>query len=201
MKTRHPVSKFFRKLLGLKPTKQEQKEMAALLAVDIQVVLKKLENDTKVIDFTIQDILKKARTAKDQRNESEYLAARKQYQRKKGERLFLNSIHERLTKEHEEIKNAGTLSSIESILNSIKGLKQGFMSNTSFFDHSQKSALSKINSYILNAESISEDRLKSGDTFIDFLNDNFDQQLGDDVIEREIDSAINPVKRVNPIKD
>jgi hypothetical protein len=201
MKTRHPVSKFFRKLFGLKPTKQEQKEMAALLAVDIQVVLKKLENDTKVIDFTIQDILKKARTAKDQRNESEYLAARKQYQRKKGERLFLNSIHERLTKEHEEIKNAGTLSSIESILNSIKGLKQGFMSNTSFFDHSQKSALSKINSYILNAESISEDRLKSGDTFIDFLNDNFDQQLGDDVIEREIDSAINPVKRVNPIKD
>ena len=201
MKTRHPVSKFFRKLLGLKPTKQEQKEMAALLAVDIQVVLKKLENDTKVIDFTIQDILKKARTAKDQRNESEYLAARKQYQRKKGERLFLNSIHERLTKEHEEIKNAGTLSSIESILNSIKGLKQGFMSNTSFFDHIQKSALSKINSYILNAESISEDRLKSGDTFIDFLNDNFDQQLGDDVIEREIDSAINPVKRVNPIKD
>jgi hypothetical protein len=201
MKQRHPFSKFIRQLLHIKPTKQEQKEMAALLAVDIQVVLKKLENDTKVIDFTIQDILKKARIAKDQRNEPEYLAARKQYQRKKGERLFLNSIHERLTKEHEEIKNAGTLSSIESILNSIKGLKQGFMSNTAFFDHSQKSALSKINSYILNAESISEDRLKSGDTFIDFLNDNFDQQLGDDVIEREIDTAINPVKRVNPIKD
>jgi hypothetical protein len=201
MTKRHPVSKFFRKLLRIPPTKKEQREMAALLAVEIQVVIKKLENDTKVIDYTLQDILVKARNAKDQRNESEYLAAKRQYQRKKGERLFLNAILEKLSKELEDIRNAGTLTSIESILNSIKGLNQGFMSNTSYFDKNQKSALAKINSYILNSESISEDRLKSGDSFIDFLDENFNHQLSDEKIEREIDSAINPPKRKNPIKD
>jgi hypothetical protein len=197
----HPVSKFFRNLFRIPPSKKEQKEMAALLAVEIQVVIKKLENDTKIIDYTIQDILVKARNAKDQRNESEYLAAKRQYQRKKGERLFLNAILEKLSKELEDIRNAGTLTSIESILNSIKGLNHGFMSNTSYFDKNQKSALAKINSYILNSESISEDRLKSGDTFIDFLDENFNNQLSDEKIEHEIDSAINPPKRKNPIKD
>ena len=112
MTKRHPVSKFFRKLLRIPPTKKEQREMAALLAVEIQVVIKKLENDTKVIDYTLQDILVKARNAKDKRNESEYLAAKRQYQRKKGERLFLNAILEKLSKELEDIRNAGTLTSI-----------------------------------------------------------------------------------------
>jgi hypothetical protein len=198
---RHPVSKFLRKVFRIPLSKEEQKQRIALLKVDIQVVLKKLENDTKVIDFTIQDILKKLRLAKDQRNESDYIAAKKQYQRKKGERLFLNSIHERLSDELEKIKNAGTLGSIESILGSIKGLNQGFASNKSFFDQSQKSALAKINSYIFSDQPMTEEQLNSSDTFMETLNDKFNQQLSDDLIEKEIDGAINPVKRTNPIKD
>jgi hypothetical protein len=198
---RSGVSRFFRKLLGMKPTKQEQKEMATLLSIDIQSVLKKIENDTKTIDFTIQDILKKAKLAKDQNNQNDFLASKRQYRRKKGERIFLNNIYEKLSKELEDIQNTNSLNQIESVLNSIKGLRSGFMSNTSYFDRNQQSALKKINSYLLNAESISEDRLKSGDSFIDFLDENFENQLSNEAIEKDISQAVNPAKLKNPIKD
>ncbi len=198
---RSGVSKFFRKLLGIKPTKQEQKEMAMLLSIDIQSVLKKIENETKIIDFTIQDILKKAKVAKDQNNASELTAAKRQYRRKKGERIFLNNIHERLSKELEDIQNTGSLNQIESVLNSIKGLRSGFMSNTDYFDRNQQTALKKINSYLLNAESISEDRLKSGDSFIDFLDENFENQLTDEAIEKDLGQVVAPSKLKNPIKE
>jgi hypothetical protein len=198
---RSPFSKFFRNLFGIKPSKAEQREMAMLLSVDIQSVLKKIENDTKILDFTIQDILKKAKVAKDQNNTSEYTAAKRQYRRKKGERIFLNNIHERLSKELEDIQNTGSLNQIEGVLNSIKGLRSGFMSNTDYFDRNQQTALKKINSYLLNAESISEDRLKSGDSFIDFLDENFENQLNEETIDKDLNQVVAPQRLKNPIKD
>jgi hypothetical protein len=198
---RSPFSKFVRNLFGIKPSKAEQREMAMLLSVDIQSVLKKIENDTKILDFTIQDILKKAKVAKDQNNTSEYTAAKRQYRRKKGERIFLNNIHERLSKELEDIQNTGSLNQIEGVLNSIKGLRSGFMSNTDYFDRNQQTALKKINSYLLNAESISEDRLKSGDSFIDFLDENFENQLNEETIDKDLNQVVAPQRLKNPIKD
>jgi hypothetical protein len=198
---RSSFSKFFRNLFGIKPSKAEQREMAMLLSVDIQSVLKKIENDTKILDFTIQDILKKAKVAKDQNNTSEYTAAKRQYRRKKGERIFLNNIHERLSKELEDIQNTGSLNQIEGVLNSIKGLRSGFMSNTDYFDRNQQTALKKINSYLLNAESISEDRLKSGDSFIDFLDENFENQLNEETIDKDLNQVVAPQRLKNPIKD
>jgi hypothetical protein len=201
MLKRSKFSKFVRKLFGIKPSKIEQREMAVLLSVDIQSVLKKIENDTKILDFTIQDILKKAKLAKEQNNTSDFTAAKRQYRRKKGERVFLNNIHERLSKELEDIQNTGSLNQIEGVLNSIKGLRSGFMTNTDYFDRNQKTALKKINSYLLNAESISEDRLKSGDSFIDFLDENFENQLNEETIDKDLNQVVNPQKLKNPIKD
>ncbi len=175
--------------------------MAMLLSVDIQSVLKKIENDTKILDFTIQDILKKAKLAKEQNNTSDFTAAKRQYRRKKGERIFLNNIHERLSKELEDIQNTGSLNQIEGVLNSIKGLRSGFMSNTDYFDRNQQTALKKINSYLLNAESISEDRLKSGDSFIDFLDENFENQLNEETIDKDLNQVVAPQKLKNPIKE
>jgi hypothetical protein len=201
MTKRSGVSKFFRKLFRIKPNKQEQKEMAMLLSIDIQTVLKKIENDTKIIDFTIQDILKKAKVAKEQNNTTELNATKRQFRRKKGERIFLNNIHERLSKELEDLQNSGSLIQIESVLNSIRGLRSGFMSNTEYFDRNQQTALKKINSYLLNAETISEDRLKSGDSFIDFIDENFENQLTDEAIEKDLGQAVTPSKLKNPIKE
>jgi hypothetical protein len=201
MVKRSKFSKFVRNLFGIKPTKVEQREMAVLLSVDIQSVLKKIENDTKILDFTIQDILKKAKLAKDQNNASDFAAAKRQYRRKKGERIFLNNIHERLSKELEDIQNTGSLNQIEGVLNSIKGLRSGFMSNTDYFDRNQQTALKKINSYLLNAETISEDRLKSGDSFIDFLDENFENQLNEEAIDKDLNQVVTPQKLKNPIKE
>ena len=201
MTKRSKFSKFVRNLLGIKPSKTEQREMAMLLSVDIQSVLKKIENDTKILDFTIQDILKKAKLAKEQNNTSDFTAAKRQYRRKKGERIFLNNIHERLSKELEDIQNTGSLNQIEGVLNSIKGLRSGFMSNTDYFDRNQQTALKKINSYLLNAESISEDRLKSGDSFIDFLDENFENQLNEETIDKDLNQVVAPQKLKNPIKE
>jgi hypothetical protein len=87
------------------------------------------------------------------------------------------------------------------VLNSIKGLRSGFMSNTDYFDRNQQTALKKINSYLLNAESISEDRLKSGDSFIDFLDENFENQLNEETIDKDLNQVVAPQRLKNPIKD
>ena len=113
----------------------------------------------------------------------------------------MNNIHERLSKELEDLQNSGSLIQIESVLNSIRGLRSGFMSNTEYFDRNQQTALKKINSYLLNAETISEDRLKSGDSFIDFIDENFENQLTDEAIEKDLDQAVTPSKLKNPIKE
>jgi len=198
---RSKFSQFFRKLFGIKPSLQEQKEMAALLAINIQTVIKKLENDAKLIDLTMQDLLKSYKIAKDQNNTFEINQLAKQYKRKKGERVFLNQIHEKLSEELVNINDSQSLSDIEFILGSIKGLKNGFLSNTSYFDRTQQMALQKINHYVLNAESISNDRLKSGDTFVEFLEDNFKQQLSNEAIEKDLNANSSSQKIKNPLKD
>ena len=198
---RSKFSQFFRKLFGIKPSLQEQKEMAALLAINIQTVIKKLENDAKLIDLTMQDLLKSYKIAKDQNNTFEINQLAKQYKRKKGERVFLNQIHEKLSEELVNINDSQSLSDIEFILGSIKGLKNGFLSNTSYFDRTRQMALQKINHYVLNAESISNDRLKSGDTFVEFLEDNFKQQLSNESIEKDLNANSSSQKIKNPLKD
>jgi hypothetical protein len=75
------------------------------------------------------------------------------------------------------------------------------MSNTDYFDRNQQTALKKINSYLLNAESISEDRLKSGDSFIDFLDENFENQLNEETIDKDLNQVVAPQRLKNPIKD
>jgi hypothetical protein len=200
MTKRSGLSRFFRKLFRIPPTKQEQKEMAKLISIEIQSVLKKVEGDTKIVDFTIQDILKKAKIAKEQQNTSEFDSAKRQYRRKKGERIFLGKIYERLSKELEDIQNTNSIGQIESILSSIRGLHSGFMTNTNYFKRNEKTALNKINTYLFDTDSIDDERLKSGDSFVDFLDENFENQLNIETIEKELNQVVSPQKLKNPIK-
>jgi hypothetical protein len=74
------------------------------------------------------------------------------------------------------------------------------MTNTNYFKRNEKTALNKINTYLFDTDSIDDERLKSGDSFVDFLDENFENQLNIETIEKELNQVVSPQKLKNPIK-